>query len=217
MKYLAKANTSKPYRRLNSLIIGFVALLSCFGIAMLVYEFVTGKVLLGISFAIASFLGITYVIIRINTVFATYLALDPKNLCLKNWANDFLPYDAESRIKVINEFVPAPTKLTMVPINEISEIIIGTKNFVKRSVNPASDFAKAVSAIDRSGDKYMKKTVSGMDILCVITRDGSSCYMPIEKFDPRAVSKVIQGIKKRNDTVELKINSRDYRMLRREI
>jgi hypothetical protein len=214
MKYLAKACTSKKYRRSSGFFITVVGLLSCFGFVMLIYEFIAGNVLFGISYTIATLLGFTYVLIRINTVFATYIAADKNNVYMKNWANDFLPYDADSKIKLLSEFVPAKTKVVEIPIHEISKIAIGTKNFIKRNIGENSTFPQAIKRFETSRDYYKKKTVSSMDLFYIETVDGGCYYMPIDKFETSNIVKLIKGIQKFNPNIDLRVNSRDYRSLR---
>lgn len=214
MKFLAKACTSKKYRRKNELIIGVVGLLSCFGLVMLIYEFISGKILFGISYSIATFLGFTYVIIRVNTVFATYLAADKENLYLKNWSNDFLPYNTDCKIKLICEFIPAKTKISEVSVNEISLIAIGTKNFIKRNASEGSSFLEDIKKFENTRDYYKKKAVSSMDLFYIETYDGNCCHMPIDKFETAGVIRIVKSILKRNPNTALKVNSRDYRSLR---
>lgn len=214
MKFLNKARTSKGYRRKNEIIIGFVGLLSCFGLVMLIYEFISRNVLFGISYSIATFLGFTYVIIRVNTVFATYLAVDNENLYMKNWENDFLPYNTGCRIKLICEFIPAKTKISEVSVDEISRIVIGTKNFIKRNISEGSRFGEEIKKFENSRDYYKKKTISSMDLFYIETYDGTCCYMPIDKFETSNVIRIVKELVKRNSGISLKVNSRDYRSLR---
>lgn len=214
MKYAAKACTSKRYRRNNKFVIGLVGVLSCFGFVMLIYEFIAGNILFGISYSIATLLGFTYVLIRMNTVFATYIANDMNNLYMKNWSNDFLPYNADSKIKIISEFIPAKTKIVEIPIEEISKIAIGTKNFIKRSASENSSFSESVKRFETTRDYYKKKTVSSMDLFYVETYDGGCYHMPIDKFEKSNVIKVIKNLQKKNAGIDLKINSRDYRSLK---
>lgn len=49
------------------------------------------------------------------------------NLFMKNWNNDFLPYDYDNKVKILSEFIPAKTKIVEIPLNEISKVLIGTK------------------------------------------------------------------------------------------
>lgn len=214
MRYAVKACTSKKYRGRNELVIGLVGLLSCFGLIMLIYEFITGKVLFGISYTIATFLGFTYVIIRMNTIFATYLAMDRENVYMKSWENDFLPYNTDCKIKLICEFIPAKIKFTEVPIDEIALVAIGTKNYIKRNISASSPFFERVKAFEETRDFYRKKTVSALDIFYIETYDGSCCHMSVDRFDTAAVTKITKEIMKKNPNVAVKAGSRDYRTLR---
>ena len=51
-----------------------------------------------------------------------------------------------------------------------------------------------------------------MDIFFVITEDGSSYFMPIEKFSSRDVSRVLQLIQRFNPDINIKINSKTFRL-----
>ena len=79
----------------------------------------------------------------------------------------------------MSEFIPAKTKIVEIPLNEISKVLIGTKNFIKRNVAPDSDFVKNIRVLEKSKDFYKKKTVSSMDILYVETFEKECYYMPI--------------------------------------
>lgn len=210
--YAAKACTNKNYRRNSSIVIGILGLLSVLSVVMLIINFINGKVLWGIFWLIATILALTYVIIRINSVFPTYLATDKKNLYMKNWTNDFLPYDAENPIKILREFIPAHKKLIEIPIEDISTVLIGTKNFIKRYGEDNDEFRLNLQPLEKSKDYYQKKTVQTMDLIYVSTYDGECYYMPIVKFTPRDVAKVLQLVKRINPEVEIKVNSREFRL-----
>ena len=196
-----KACTNSRYRKTNIVIITILSLLSCFALVMVIYNLIKGSYLFSIAWFIATVLVSTYVLIRINTVFATYISTDRMNLFMKNWNNDFLPYDYDNKVKILSEFIPAKTKIVEIPLNEISTVLIGTKNFIKRNVAPDSDFVK-------------KKTVSSMDILYVETFEKECYYMPIVKFDTRNVTKIVQIIQRINPELLIRVSSREYRTLR---
>ena len=147
-----------------------------------------------------------------GAVFLLYLATDKQNVYMNTWSNDFLPYDASNKIKIIREFIPAKTKLIKIPIDEISSVVIGTKNFIKRYAEESIDFRQKVKPFEKSKDYYQKKAVNNMDLFFVTTLDGSAYFMPIEKFSPRDVSRVIQFIQRLNPEMNIKINSRNFRM-----
>ena len=213
-EYEVKATTDKKYRRGSAVVIGIVALFSALALALMIYSFVTDKILFAISYLIALILAVTFIIIRINSVFATYLATDYENVYVKNWVNNFLPYDAENKLSIISEFIPAKTHLLEIPISEIKKVYLGTKNFIKRSSGLDSEFSADVKRYENSKDKYKKKTITSMDMIYIETYSGESCYMPIVRFDVREVTKVINVVRQKNPDLEIKVSSRDYRSLR---
>lgn len=207
------ARTKAGYRRRSAVIIAFLTILSCFALVMVVYNLIKGGYLFAAAWFIAAVLVATYVIIRANTVYTTYLMTDRTNLYMKNWTNDFLPYDYENKIKILSEFVPAKTKLAEIPINEIKTVLIGTKNFIKRNIPAEMEFVKAVGEFERSKDFYRKRTISSMDIFYIETYDGECYYMPIVDFDSKDVVKIVQIISKRNQETVIKSSNRNYRSL----
>ena len=209
-----KACTNSRYRKTNIVIITILSLLSCFALVMVIYNLIKGSYLFSIAWFIATILASTYVLIRINTVFATYISTDRMNLFMKNWNNDFLPYDYDNKVKILSEFIPAKTKIVEIPLNEISKVLIGTKNFIKRNVAPDSDFVKNIRVLEKSKDFYKKKTVSSMDILYVETFEKECYYMPIVKFDTRNVTKIVQIIQRINPELLIRVSIREYITLR---
>lgn len=208
-----RARTKAGYRRRSTIIITFVALLSCFSLVMVIFNLIRGGYLLSLAWLIAMVLAATYVFIRINTVYTTYIATDRSSLYLKNWSNDFLPYDYENKIKILSEFIPAKIKLVEIPLNEIQTILIGTKNFIKRNISKDKEFMENIGKLEKSKDFYRKRTVSSMDIFYVETYDGECYYMPIVKFDTNDVAKITQIVMRKNPELIFKSSNREYRRL----
>lgn len=206
------ACTNKSYRRNSGIAIGILSALSLLALVMLILDFINGRILWGIFWILALILALSYVIIRVNSVYTTYLASDKKNVYMKNWTNDFLPYDADNKIKFIREFIPARTKLIQIPIEDIATVLIGTKNFIKRYGEDNEDFRVNLKPLEKSKDYYQKKTVQSMDLIYVSTYDGECYYMPIVKFTPRDVSRVLQFIQRANPEAEIRVNSREFRL-----
>ncbi|MDY3030769.1 MAG: hypothetical protein SOS24_03280 [Clostridia bacterium] len=211
-RYAAKACTSKSYRRNSGIAIGILSALSVLAVVMLLISFIGGNILWGIAWLIALILALSYVVIRINTVYPTYLATDKRTVYMKNWTNDFLPYAADSSLKLIREFIPAPTKITEIPIEDISTILIGTKNFIKRYGEDNEYFRDNLRPLEKSKDYYQKKMVQSMDLIYVSTKDNECYYMPIDRFSPRDVSRVLQFIQRANPEAEIRVNSKNFRM-----
>ena len=208
-----KACTAASYRRKNTVIITFVTLLSCFALVMIIYNLIKGNYLFSIAWLIATVLAGTYVLIRINTVYATYIMTDRRSLYMKNWSNDFLPYDYDNKVKILSEFIPAKTKLIEIPLDEINAVLIGTKNFIKRNAEQGTEFASNVKALETSKDYYRKRTVSSMDIFYVETYDRECYYMPIVQFDTKNLTKIVQIIQRVNPDLIFKSSNKAYRKL----
>lgn len=209
--YAVKACTNKSYRRNSGIAIGIVGAFALFALIMLIFDFINGQILWGVFFLIALILALSYVVIRINSVYPTFLATDKKNVYMKNWINDFLPYDAENKIKILREFIPAGTKLIEIPIDDISTVLIGTKNFIKRYGEDNEEFRINLKPLEVSKDYYQKKTVQSMDLIYISTKDGECYYMPIVKFAPRDVSRVLQFIQRANPEAQIRVNSKAFR------
>lgn len=210
-----RARTRAGVRRKNTVILTAITLLSVFALVMTVYNLIKQSWLFCIAWFIALILAATYVFIRMNTVFPTYIATDRVNLYMKNWANDFLPYDCNNKVKILSEFIPAKTKLVEIPIDEIHTVIIGTKNFIKRNTDPSAEFHKALKKLEKTKDFYKKKTISSMDIIYVETYARECYYMPIVNFDTKDVIKIVQTMQRKNADLDLRCSSREYRMLLR--
>lgn len=212
MAYAAKACTNKKYRRKNKIILSIMSVLSILSLVMLIFSFVTGKILFGFSWMIAFILLASYVLIRYNTIFPTYLATDKTNIYMNTWSNDFFSYDISNKIKFAREFIPSKTKLIKIPIENITSIIIGTKNSVKRYTTEDGEFHNKVKPLEKSKDFATKKAINSMDLFFVQTEDSNSYFMPIENFSPRNVSRVLQFVQRINPTISIKVNSRNFRI-----
>ena len=208
-----RACTNPRYRRTNAVIIVICALLTVFSLVMAVVSIAQQKLLFMAAWLIAMILLGTYIIIRINTIFVTSISTDMTNLYMKNWSNDFLPYDYGYKIKILSEFVPAKTKTLEIPISEIRTVIIGTKNYIKRNLTTDSVFKKNIRALENSKDFYRKRTISSMDIFYVETYDGDCCYMPVVQFGIKEIIKILQAMRYTNPGIVIKSASRAYKKL----
>jgi len=198
-----KACTNSRYRKTNIVIITILSLLSCFALVMVIYNLIKGSYLFSIAWFIATILASTYVLIRINTVFATYISTDRMNLFMKNWNNDFLPYDYDNKVKILSEFIPAKTKIVEIPLNEISKVLIGTKNFIKRNVAPDSDFVKNIRVLEKSKDFYKKKTNN--DDFSINYSSPDECNAAIAQYEQDVLEEgdsIVEGSEAVNITLE---------------
>ena len=211
MAYGVKAGTKPSYRRKSFIIIAIVSLIALVAVVLAVYNLIETKPLFVISYLIAAFLCLTYVVIRANTTYSTYIAADKKSVYMRRWINGFMPYAAGFPIAVLREFIPAKTELIEIPISEISTVYIGTKNFIKRTAKTAESFIDDIEPFERSNDFTVKRMIQTMDILYAETFDGDYAYMPINCFSKKAVQRLLKHINLRNQETEFYVYSRSFR------
>ena len=211
MAYAVKAYTGAKCRRTSSIAIIIVGLLSCAAVVLGVYNLIEGKYLFTVSYLIAAFLGITYVVIRYNTVYKTYLAVDKRSIYMRRWLNKFMPYKFDCKLKLIREFIPDKTELIEIPMKDIESVYIGTKNFIKRNAKQRLEFADEVERFEKSKDFTVKRTVQKLDIFYLETTDGETAYMPITEFNVSAVIKIMKYLNRKKPDTQFFIYSKEYK------
>lgn len=209
--YSVVARTKKSYRRRSAILIGIVAAISVAAVVLAVYNIVEVNWLYVVGYLIAAWLGITYVIIRRNTVYPTYIAADKGSIYMRRWVNGFMPYNTEFTPSILREFIPAKTEILECDISDIKAVYIGTYKSIKRSAQTGTEFAKDVAPFEKSKDFTVRKSVQVMDIFYVETTDGDYIYMPISEFGANAVTRVLKHINKVNPDVKFSIYARAYR------
>lgn len=209
--YSVTARTKASYRRKSAIIIGIVALLSCAAIVLAVYNLLEANWFFVISYLIAALLGVTYVSIRMNTVYPTYIAVDKQSVYMRRWVNGFMPYNTGFRPKILREFIPAKTELVECPLKEMATVYIGTKNYIKRTAQTGAEFGDDVEPFEKSKDFTVRKAIQSMDIFYVETVDGSYVHMPVTEFSVGSVIKVLRYINKSNPEVKFGIGARAYK------
>ena len=209
-----RARTSGKYRKMNTIFIAISTIVLILGIVGIIYSIAHASWLFAASYFIGLILLFTYVIIRVNAIYTTYISYDDGAIVMKNWTNDFLPYDVGNKIKVLSEFVPARTKVTEIPVEEIDRIMIGTKNFIKRNIERDDSFLERIAPYERTKDYYQKRTVSAMDIFYVHTTDGESYYMPVMNFNTKTVKKILTAVFAKKPDMDFRSSNRTYRTVR---
>lgn len=214
MAYKVKSSAKPSYKRKNTIVIAIMSLFALFAVIMAVWNLVDKKIAMFISFLIAAFLCVTYVVIRANTVYPTYIAADKRSVYMRRWRNGFMPYAVKFPIAILREFIPEKTELVELPIEDISAVYIGTKNFIKRNAVTAAEFADEVEPFEKSKDFTTKRTVQSMDIFYAETTDGEYVYMPIMYFGAKSMLRLLKHINLRNQNTEFFIYSRAYKNFR---
>ncbi len=190
--------------------IALYALLTLFSVAMTIYDFVSGQVLFGILFILAAAIFVVLLLIKGNAAFGTGIKFDGNDLELKSWANDFLPYDVNGGI--LSDLIPAKTKITTIPVEEITMVLIGTKEFIKRNATAAGKkLIKALFPYEHSSSKMKKNMLNALDLLYIETSDEDCSFMCIHDYDPADVTKILKGLHNENPNIIIKVNNREYK------
>lgn len=208
--YSVKACADTKTRSRAMLVIGVFGVLAVFCIAMAIYDIVTGRRAFGILFAVAALVFVVLLLLRVNSVFGTYIKVKDDVLYMKSWVNDFLPYDINGGF--LSEMIPSKTKLTEIPVEEISLILVGSKDFVKRNATIAGKrLARALYPYEHSGRKAKKELISKMELFYVETFEGECSFMCIYGYEPKKVVDVIGEIYAMNPDAAVRVNSREYK------
>lgn len=205
-----KATANSSARGKALIVIAIYALFAIFSMIMALYDLATEKLVLGILFAVAAFIFIVLMLLKTNSVFGTYICVKGDSLHMKSWVNDFLPYDVNNGFFM--ELKPSRTKLTEIPIDEISAVFVGSKDFIKRNATSAGKrLFKALYPYEHSSKKSKNALISGLDIFYVETVDNDCSFMCIHGYSPSAVAGVIGTLYEYNPDIYVKVNSREYK------
>lgn len=199
-------------KRISGMIFSCVLMILCVGALMLsVYSFTSGNFVFGVSYIIAIILGLSYIVIKVNQLFSTYIATDEENIIFRCWDNHFFPYNSWNGIPVIREFIPSRSEVVTIPMNEISTIIIGTKSYIKRNADDEV-FNKEVLPYEQHKYSSITGMLDKFNILFIKTKSGESCFMSIEGFNPKDTMEVLNRFTRFCDeSVEIKINGRAFK------
>lgn len=190
--------------------IALYALLTLFSVAMAIYDFVSGQALFGILFILSAAIFVVLLLIKGNAAFGTGIKFDGNDLQLKSWTNDFLPYDVNGGI--LSDLIPAKTKITTIPVEEITTVLIGTKEFVKRNAtNAGKKLIKALFPYEHSSSKLKKNMLNALDLLYIETTDEDCSFMCIHDYDPADVTKILKELYNQNPNIIIRVNNREYK------
>lgn len=199
-------------KRINGMIFSGILMFLCVGALMLsIYSFASGNFVFGVSYIIAIILGLSYIVIKVNQLFSTYIAIDDENIVFRCWDNHFFPYNVWNGTPIIREFIPARSEIVTIPMSEISQILIGTKSYIKR--NASNDaFNKEVLPYEKNKYSNITTMLDKANILYINTKSDESCFMSIEGFNPKDTMGVLNHFTAFcNEDVDIKINSRAFK------
>ena len=141
MEFTAKACLSRPVKTKSMVKICIVGSIALIGLILGIISLIQGKMLFGAIYLLAFLLGIAYVIIQINTIMPTYLAVKDRRVVMQNWKNGIFSFNPAFRPAFFCDFVPDKTNISQADISKITKLLIGTKSFLIRNL-PNTQFAE---------------------------------------------------------------------------
>lgn len=183
-----------------------VSIASIAGIILSVVNIFGGKLLYTLAYLLAGLLGLLYTAIKLNSTFARSVVLNDGKLYMRSWDNGFFPYNIAFRPKFFADFVPAKTIVREVNISDITDLAIGSRGFLQRSVDAQSVSEKMTELIsyDKSLEKYLKR----YDILYVRLADGKVGMMSVDCFDMKALGDIADYLERNVQGMRFKTNVR---------
>ncbi|MBR4720551.1 MAG: hypothetical protein IK057_02185 [Clostridia bacterium] len=201
METLVKASVNAKLRRNATIKISIVGTVAILGLVLSIYSLVTANLLFSLWYFVAFVLGLSYVVIRINAIFPTYVSIENGELVMSIWENGIVPYKLPEKPTFLSDFMPDKIKKDKILIEEIAEIYLGSKRFFDRNVEDA----KYPDILKRIGENtHFESTIKRMDFMLVIAKDGESCFMSVTDFDVYALAELLDEVEK--SCADIKIN-----------
>lgn len=203
MEFLSKVSLSPKIRKGYIIKISLVGSVSLAGLILAIYSAFAGRFLFSAWYVAAFILGFSYVIIRINTAFPTYVAATEEDLVLSFWKNGVTPYTLPEKPTFFSDFVPEKVKVLKVPMADVDYVILGSKKYLEKNLTP-EEFPEILSRLAK--DKHFASTLKRMDFLCVKTKFGDNCFMSVTDFDISGLLELVNTVEKYCTGVQILTN-----------
>ena len=194
METMNKVCLEKRMRRNYTIKIAVVGTISLAGLILAVYSLFTAKYLFAVWYFVAFLLGLSYVVIRINAVFPTYIAVSGDRLVMSVWENGVMPYRLPEKPTIFSDFMPEKIKTDEIDLDQIDSIYIGSKKYMNRFLSE-EDCPKILDRLSK--DKHLEKIVKRMDFFVVVAKDGETCFMSVTDFDIKELANLVEEIERR--------------------
>lgn len=203
MEYISKAAIKNNVRRNYILKITIVGTISIAGFVLALTNLFSGNILYAFWYLIAFIIGLSYVVIRINTAFPAYIATDAEKLVLSTWKNGIFPYKVKEKPGFISDFIPDGVKCEEISFSDLDRIYVGSVRFLKKSLQE-EEYPKIFTELEE--DKQMEKMLRRLDFFIAITTNGDVSFMSIADFDLEDLSKVLDNVERNCQGVKIQIH-----------
>ncbi len=209
MEFAAKACLAKPVKTKSMVKICIIGTIALAGLVLGIVSFVQANILFGAVYLLAFLLGIAYVVIQVNTIMPTFLAVRGRQVVMQNWRNGIFSFDPEFRPGFLCDFIPDKTEIRQIDISRLTKLLIGTNSFLRRNL-PNTQFAADMETLAQANPRCAR-LLRRLDLIYMETIDGDCFYMSIDRFDPAEVVRVLTEIQRCAPQLQIRCNSRDIR------
>jgi hypothetical protein len=203
MEYLSKVSIGEKVRRDHVIKISLVGSVCLVGLILGIYNLTIANFLFALWYVLAFLLGLSYVIIRINACFPTFIATDGEKVVLSKWKNGIMPYTLPEKPNFISDFIPEKVITSEIAMEDIDSVIIGSRRFLKKNLGE-EEYPEILARLDlyKNFDNVLKR----MDFIFIRTKNGENCFMSITDFDLPGVYDFLDVIEKNCQGVQILIN-----------
>ena len=200
METISKVTIDKKTRRNSIIKISIVGTVTLVGIALALYSLFNGKYLFSVWYFVAFILGLSYVVIRINAIFPSYVAVADDKLVMSVWENGVLPYRISEKSSFFSDFMPEKVKKDEILLEDIAKVYLGSKRFLERSLKDdeyPEDLKKVIE------NRHLESAVKRVDFLLIVAKDGETCFMSVTDFDTDGLGVLVDEIEKRSGGAQI--------------
>lgn len=201
MDYSTKITMSKNEKIKNMILVCVIASISVLGLVMIVYSLSKSMYMFAVIYMIAVVLGFSYVVMRINTIMPTYIALSDKYIYVQNWENGYFSFRIDKGF--FGEFLPEKTVLRKIDISLIQKLYIGSKSYMERLL-PELDFYKNTGCENNKYDSALKR----MEFMYVFTKDKKELCVSVSEYAPEELGNVVNIVLQKNENIEFSSDNR---------
>lgn len=214
METLVKVSVNKKVRRNATVKISVVGTVTLLGLVLSLYSIFTSNLLFAVWYFVAFILGLSYVIIRINAVFPSYVSVYGDKLVMSVWENGIVPYRLPEKPTFLSDFMPEKIKKDEIELSEIAEVYVGSKRFFDRTVKDEY-YPEVLKSL--GNDRHFESAVKRMDFLLVIAKDGEKCFMSVTDFDVKGLADILDEIERNCAGVKVFVGIPKLKRIREKI
>ena len=203
MEYLSKVSLENRVRRDHIIKISLVGSISLLGVVLGIYSIFIQSYLFALWYFLAFFLGLSYVVMRINTCFPTFVAIDEEKVTLSHWENGVMPYSLPENPNFFSDFIPEKVVSSQILTEDIALVLVGSKKLLAKHLED-SEYPDILKRLEEN--KHYDNVLKRMDFIYISTKNGEHSFMSVTDFDMHGLSEFLNIIEKNCNGVQVLTN-----------